>query len=481
MSLTPAIAPLPALPAGFADRLRAALGPACVLTDPALCEPFLIEERGHFRSRAEIVLTPGSTADLSRAVAICAAERVPMVPIGGNTGLVGGAVAQGGEVLVSLKRMNRILDIDPVNYTMTVEAGCILADVQSAAARAGCLFPLSLGAEGSCTIGGNIASNAGGTGVLKYGNTRDLLLGMEVVLPNGQVWDGLRPLIKDNSGYSLKNLFVGSEGSLGFVTRAVLKLFPRPMQQETALCALESVHKVLDLLSLARRRSGDAVTLFEMMARFPLEIVCRHAGGRDPFAQPHPWYALIQLGTPRPGDDLRGQFEAVIETAWESGLIVDAVIAESLAQAQALTQLREKIPEAQKRAGGSIKHDISVPVARFPDFVTEASAAVLALIPDASICAFGHVGDGNVHFNVTQPDGADRSAFMARWSEVNAAVHRVAAGMQGAISAEHGVGLLKRDELEAFRSPVETQMMRVIKTALDPQNLMNRGKLVNFG
>jgi D-lactate dehydrogenase (cytochrome) len=481
MSLTPALAPLPALPARFADRLRAELGPAFVLTDPDLCEPFLIEERGHFRSRTAIVLTPGSMAELSRTVALCAAEGVPMVPIGGNTGLVGGAVAQEGEVLVSLKRMNRILAIDPVNYTMTVEAGCILADIQSAAAEAGCLFPLSLGAEGSCTIGGNIASNAGGTGVLKYGNTRDLVMGLEVVLPDGQVWDGLRPLIKDNSGYSLKNLFVGSEGSLGFVTRAVLKLFPRPMQQETALCALASVDKVLALLSLARRQSGDAVTLFEMMARFPLEIVCRHAGGRDPFEHPYPWYALIQLGTPRPGSDLRAQFEEVIETAWEQGLIADAVIAESLAQTQALTQLREKIPEAQKRAGGSIKHDISVPVARFPDFVTEASAAVLALMPDANVCAFGHVGDGNVHFNITQPEGADRAAFLARWSEVNAAVHGVAASMQGAISAEHGVGLLKRDELEAFRAPVETQMMRAIKVAFDPRDLMNRGKLITSG
>lgn len=478
MSLSPALAPLPPLPEGLADRLLAALGPACVITDPALKAPFLTEERGHFRSDAAIVLTPGSTADLARAVALCAVEGVPMVPVGGNTGLVGGAVARAGEVLVSLRRMNRILAIDPVNFTMTVEAGCILADIQAAAAGAGCLFPLSLGAEGSCTIGGNIASNAGGTGVLKYGNTRDLVLGLEVVLPDGQVWDGLRPLIKDNSGYSLKNLFIGSEGSLGFVTRAVLKLFPQPLQQETAFCALDSVDKVLGLLSLARRQSGDAVTMFEMVARFPLEIVCRHAQGRDPFDRAYPWYALIQLGTPRPGTDLRAQFETLIQTAWEEGLILDAVLAESLGQAQALTRLREAIPEAQKRAGASIKHDISVPVARFPAFVTEASAAVQALTPDAHVCAFGHVGDGNVHFNVTQPDGADPAAFLARWSEVNAAVHAVAARMQGAISAEHGIGLLKRDEMDAFRAPVETAMMRAIKDAIDPRNLMNRDKVL---
>ena len=479
MSLTPDHAPLPDLPEGFADRLRAALGAECVLTDDDLRAPFLIEERGHFRSGAEIVLTPGSTGALSRAVALCAAEGVPMVPIGGNTGLVGGAVARAGEVLVSLKRMNRILAVDPVNYTMTVEAGCILADIQKAAAGAGCLFPLSLGAEGSCTIGGNIATNAGGTGVLKYGNTRELVMGLEAVLPDGQVWDGLRPLIKDNSGYSLKNLFIGSEGSLGFVTRAVLKLFPRLVQQETALCALDSVDNVLALLSLARKLSGDAVTMFEMMGRFPLEIVCRHAGGRDPFDRPHPFYALIQLGTPRPGNDLRAQFEAMIETAWEQGLVVDAVVAESLGQAQALTRLRERTPEAQKRAGGSIKHDISVPVARFPDFVTEASAAVLDLMPDANVCAFGHVGDGNVHFNVSQPEGADKAAFLARWNEVNAAVHAVAARMHGSISAEHGIGLLKRDELDAFRAPVETRMMRALKAAIDPQDMMNRNKFLS--
>lgn len=481
MSLTPTLTPLPPLPEGFADLLRASLGPACVITDPDRLVPFLIEERGHFRPDATIVLTPGSTEELARAVTLCAEAGVPMVPVGGNTGLVGGAVARAGEVMISLKRMNRILAIDPVNYTMTVEAGCVLADIQKAAEEAGCLFPLSLGAEGSCLIGGNIAANAGGTGVLKYGNTRDLVLGLEVVLPDGEVWDGLRPLIKDNSGYSLKNLFIGSEGSLGIVTRAVLKLFPRPVQQETALCALDSVDKVLALLSLARRLSGDAVTMFEMMARFPFEIVCRHAEGRDPFDRPHPWYALIQLGTPRPGTDLRAQFEAVIETAWEQGLITDAVVAESLAQARALTQLREKTPEAQKRAGASIKHDISVPVARFPDFVTEASAAVLALIPDAHICAFGHVGDGNVHFNISQPEEMERAAFLSRWSEVNEAVHAVAARMQGAISAEHGIGLLKRDELDAFRAPVETRMMRAIKQAMDPGDLMNRGKFLGRG
>lgn len=480
MSLSRETSLLPPLPPGFVDLLITELGRKCVVTEPAAQQPFLIEERGHFTSDAEIILLPKTTEELSHAVRLCAAAGVPMVPQGGNTGLVGGAVAHRGEVLISLKRMDRVLAIDPVNYTITVEGGSILANIQAAAEAAGCLFPLSLGAEGSCTIGGNIATNAGGVGVLKYGNARELTMGVEIVLADGRIWNGLRPLVKDNSGFSLKNLFIGSEGSIGFITKAVLKLFPPLHQQETALCALNSVDDVLALLSLARRLSGDAVTMFEMIGRFPLEIVCKHAGGRDPFETTYPWYALIQLGTPRPGKDLRSQFESIVETAFRVGLIADAVVAESIAQNQRLMQLREKIPEAQKRAGASIKHDISVPVAKFPEFVTRASAAVLAFMPDAHVCAFGHVGDGNVHFNITQPDLMKKSEFLDLWGEVNARVHTVAGELQGAISAEHGVGLLKRDELRTFRSPIENELMCRIKKALDPQDLLNRGKFLNL-
>ncbi|WP_102960475.1 FAD-binding oxidoreductase [Mangrovicella endophytica] len=466
------------LPENFAERLAAVTGPGTIITDPIARQRFLAEERSLFKSEAEIVVAPASTQELSAIVALCAEAGVPVVPQGGNTGLVGGAVAGLGEVLVTMHRMNRVLEVDPENFTITVEAGCILATIQDAARKAGCYFPLSLGAEGSCTIGGNIASNAGGIGVLAYGNTRDLTLGLEVVLPDGRIWNGMRPLYKDNSGYSLKNLFVGSEGTLGIVTRAVMKLFPEQRQRETAFCALNSPADALALLALARRRSGDDVTAFELMSRFSLSIVVEHSGGQDPFAEAYPWYALIELATPRGGEDLRPIFQGIVEEAFENGLILDAVIAESIDQARRLVALRESTPEAQKRAGGSIKHDVSVPVSRVPQLIEEASAAVLDLIPDAHICAFGHVGDGNVHFNITQPDGADKAAFLAQWGAVNERVHAVVARLDGSISAEHGIGLLKVQEIRGHRSAVEDEMMVTLKRALDPANLMNPGKLV---
>ena len=462
----------------LASRLAEALGADAVLTDTAARERYLVEERGLFRGEANIVLCPHDTASLGRAVSICAAEGVAIVPQGGNTGLVGGSVTRTDEVLVSLHRMNRILDVDPVNFTVTVEAGAILADVQNAAAKSGCLFPLSLGAEGSCTIGGNIASNAGGVGVLKYGNTRDLVLGMEVVLPDGRVWDGMRALYKDNSGYSLKNLYIGSEGSLGIVTRAVLKLFPKHEQSHTAFCALKSPEDALKLLSLARRRSGDCVVAFELMSDFTLGIVCDHAGGKHPLESPAPWYALIEMASARRGDDLSEVFDTLMEEAFEDGLISDAVIAASLDQAHRLWQLRESVPEAQKRAGGSMKHDISVPVSKVPDFITTASAAVAEYMPDINFCTFGHVGDGNVHYNMTQPDRMTRQEFLSHWPAVSAIVYPIAIAMGGSISAEHGLGLLKAEEMVEYRGEVETDLMRRVKSALDPDNQMNRGKLL---
>lgn len=465
------------LPAGFIESLKNHL-PNIVITDQEKLEKFLFEERGIYHGEAQIVLVPSSTEELAEAVKYCAAAGVPIVPQGGNTGLVGGAVTRGGEVLVSLSKMNKISDIDPVNYTITVEAGVILADVQNAAAENGCLFPLSLGAEGSCTIGGNVASNAGGVGVLKYGNARELTLGLEVVLPDGRVWNGMCPLFKDNSGYSLKNLFIGSEGSLGIITKVILKLFPKPEQIQTAFCALPSVGAALDLLSLARRFSGDHVSAFELMSDFSLKIVCDHASGVMPLQDRAPWYCLIELSTPRPGTDMREIFEGILENAFEKHLINDAVIAESLEQSARLWQLREMMPEAQKKFGGSIKHDISVPVSRVPEFISTAEKAVSDYMPEINICAFGHVGDGNVHFNLSQPEGMEKAKFLEHWNRVNDIVHPIASQLNGSISAEHGIGLLKVEEIKTYRSDVEQDLMREVKRIFDPLNLMNPGKFI---
>ncbi|PMR78771.1 FAD-binding oxidoreductase [Billgrantia endophytica] len=466
------------LPEGFAQALAHVCSKNTLITDSDSMQRFLIEERSLFTSNAEIVVAPSTAQEVSRIISLCAQWEVPVVPQGGNTGLVGGTVAGRGEVLMSLQKLNRILEVDAENFTITVEAGCILADVQKAASDVGCFFPLSLGAEGSCTIGGNIASNAGGIGVLKYGNTRELTLGLEVILSDGRIWNGMRPLYKDNTGYSLKNLFIGSEGSLGIVTKAILKLYPAHIQRKKAFCALNSPRDALTLLALARKRSGDDVTAFELMSRFSLEIVTKHTDNNEPFSESYPWYALIEFSTSRTGNDLELLFEAFAEEAFETGLILDAVVAQSVDQEQRLAALRESIPEAQKKAGGSIKHDVSVPVSKVPDLIEKASAAVLALIPDAKICAFGHVGDGNVHFNVTQPDGADRKVFLERWDDVNAVVYEATTQLGGSISAEHGIGLLKVYEINHYRDPVEGELMRTIKAALDPYNIMNPGKLV---
>lgn len=478
MSIMETTAPETYLPEGFLDALAGVCGAGTLILDPDAQAKFLIEERSLFKSRAGAIVAPADAEELSRIVAICAERNVPVVPQGGNTGLVAGAVAAGHEVLVSLSRMNRILQIDAENQTMTVEAGAILADIQKAAAEAGCFFPLSLGAEGSCNIGGNIATNAGGINVLKYGNTRDLVLGLEAVLPDGRLWNGLRPLHKDNTGYALKHLFIGSEGSLGVVTRAVLKLYPAINQRQTAFCAIPSPTAALALLALARKRSGNDVTAFELMSRVALDLVTTHTDADDPFAEPHPWYALIELSTSRSGDDLLPLFEAFAEEAMDQGLILDAVVAQSVAQQQRLIALRETIPEAQKKAGGSIKHDVSVPVSLVPALIERGTRAVLDRMPEARVCAFGHVGDGNVHFNVSQPVGADRTAFMARWDEINAAVFAEVMQLGGSISAEHGIGKLKVHEIEDYRDPLESEMLRAVKRAFDPKNLMNPGKTI---
>ena len=443
--------------------------------------PYLHEERGLYHGKAALVLRPASTAEVAQVVAACAAARIPIVPQGGNTGLCGGAAPHNdaSEVILSLGRMNKVRAIDPVNFTMTVEAGCILADVQNVADEHGCLFPLSLAAEGSCQIGGNLATNAGGINVLRYGNARDLVLGLEVVLPDGRIWNGLRSLGKDNTGYALRHLFVGAEGTLGIITAAVLKLFPRPTETATALCALNNLEDATTLLNRARALSGDAVTAFELIPRIGLEMCVKHiAGVSDPFAAPHPWYVLTEFSSSRPDVSVRGSFDALLETAFEEGIIADAVVAESGERQKSLWRIRESLPEAQKYEGGSIKHDVSVPVSRVPEFIAEGSAAVAARFPGVRPVPFGHLGDGNIHFNISQPVGADTAGYLKHWEEMNRIVHDMVVGMNGSISAEHGIGMLKVREMQRYKDPVELDLMRRLKHAIDPDNLMNPGKVV---
>jgi D-lactate dehydrogenase (cytochrome) len=376
--------------------------------------------------------------------------------------------------------MNKVRALDATNFTMTVEAGCILADIQAKAAAEDCLFPLSLAAEGSCQIGGNLATNAGGINVLRYGNARDLVLGLEVVLPDGRIWNGLRALGKDNTGYALRQLFVGAEGTLGIITAAVLKLYPRPRETATALCALTSLDGVTHLLNRARAISGDAVTAFELIPRIGLEMCMTHiSGSNDPLSEPHPWYVLIEFSTSRPQSNLRATFEQLLETAFEERIIADAVVAESLEQAKGLWRLRESLPEAQKHEGGSIKHDVSVPVSLVPEFIQRGMALIAEHFPGARCVPFGHVGDGNVHFNVSQPVGADKAAYIAQWGDMNRIIHDLVVSMNGSISAEHGVGRLKVEELEHYKDPVELELLRRLKEAFDPAYLMNPGKVVS--
>ena len=468
------------LPSQFTDALASLVGVTGIITDTEALAPYVNEERGRFRGQAAALVRPADTRQVAEVVKLCAAHGIPITPQGGNTGLCGGGVPDGG-IILSLARMNRVRTIDPINYTVTVEAGAILAEIQQAADREGCLFPLSLGAEGSCQIGGNLATNAGGINVLRYGNARDLVLGLEVVLPDGRIWDGLRALSKDNTGYALKHLFVGSEGTLGIITTAVLKLFPKPLDVQTALCGLDSVQAATHLLSLARARSGDAVTGFELISNFAMEITTRHvAGCVNPLAQTHPWYVLIELSSSRPDAGLRSVFEGLLEEAYAKGVIADAAVAESLEQARRFWRLREAIPEAQKREGGSIKHDVAVPVSRVAEFIERGIAAVTQTFPGVRPCPFGHLGDGNIHFNITQPVGIDKSTYLAQWEAMNRVVHDLVAEMDGSISAEHGVGLLKVDEIRRYKSPVELDLMENLKRALDPNNLMNPGKVVRL-
>ena len=463
------------------SALKAIVGPKGWSEDSDTLSPLLVEPRGLYKGATPLVLRPETTEQVAAIVAECRESGIPLVPQGGNTGLCGGATpnAGGDQVLLSLGRMSKIRAIDPLDYTITVEAGCILQQIQQAAADVDRLFPLSLGAEGSCQIGGNLSTNAGGINTLRFGNARDLVLGLEVVLPNGQIWNGLRLLRKDNTGYDLKHLFIGAEGSLGIITAATLKLFPRPREEVTALAAVRDVPGVIELLSRMRAATGDQVSAFELMERFGIDLAIKHVSGvRDPLSDVYEHYALMRVSAGRENSGLREIVEESLAAAMEEGLVLDAAIAESEQQAKDFWRIREGIVEGQIPEGGSIKHDISVPVTRVAEFIAKADEAVAKAIPGCRPCAFGHAGDGNIHYNVTQPVDMDKQEYLAKWKDLNAVVHGIVRSLGGSISAEHGIGQLKRDELAAVKSPVEMDLMRQIKNILDPDHLMNPGKVV---
>ena len=460
------------------DSIRSLVGPKGVVEEQVDRERYFIEPRGLWHGNSDLIVRPATTEEVSKVVAICHDHGLPIVPIGGNTGLVGGGVARSG-ILLSTERVNRIRELDATNFTMTCEAGCILADIQAAATEAGRLFPLSLAAEGSCQIGGNLSTNAGGIQVLRYGNARELVLGLEVVLPDGRIWDGLRALRKDNTGYDLKHLFIGAEGTLGIITAAVLKLFPLPRQRQTALLALPSPQAALDLFDSCGVEAGDALSAFEIMNAFSFEITVKNVEKvRNPFDSPYPWYVLLEMTNPRETGTLRQTLESLLEKSFEDGTVMDGVLAESGAQADDLWRIRESIPEAQFPEGASIKNDVSVPVSKAAEFIERAIDAATKLIPGIRPVAFGHVGDGNIHFNLSQPVGMDEDAFLARWHDVTGTVNDIVADLHGSFSAEHGIGMLKRDDLARYRPAVEVELMAALKKTIDPANIMNPGKVI---
>jgi len=470
-----------AVPDAVLQRFCEVVGPDHAIADPGQQLPYLREWRDLYAGRAALVLRPGSTKEVAQILGIANAAGIGVVPQGGNTGLVGGQIPSpdGTEIVLSVSRLAKVREIDTAGTAMIVEAGVTLADAQAAADNAGRLFPLSLPSEGSCQIGGVLATNAGGVGVLAYGNARNLALGLEVVLADGQVWDGLKTLKKDNTGYDLRDLFIGSEGTLGVITAAALKLFPKPAETATAFVGLPDIGSVAALFRLAEARAHAQLTAFEFMSGLTIDLVLSHVGAtRLPLAQPAPWYALIEISSTEPGGAASGALERLLAAATEQGLLTDAVIAQSLAQAQGLWRLREAASEAQKPEGGSIKHDISVPVARIPEFLQKAAPVVEAVCPGARPVVFGHFGDGNVHYNVSQPTGMDKAKFLALWGDMAQAVHDVVAATGGSISAEHGIGQMKRDALPRFKSAVELEVMRKLKAALDPNGILNPGKVL---
>ena len=467
----------PPLSPELVAQFRKIVGDKYAVTDAAEIAPYLTEERDLFHGRSPLVLRPGSTAEVSAICKLANEHRVALVPQGGNTGLVGGQTPHNGEVVVSMRRLDKIRDIDTASNTMTCEAGVVLQIAQQRASEVDRLFPLSLGAEGSCTIGGNLSTNAGGTTALAYGVAREMALGLEVVLADGRILNALSKLKKDNTGYDLRNLFIGAEGTLGIITAATLKLFPKPHAVETAFVGVKSPAAALKLLSISQNEAAGTLTSFELLSGIAVDFSIRHGIDiRDPLASKHPWYVLMELSSSR--DDARAALESILAQGLENEIVDDAVIAANLAQRSAFWKLRDEMSAAQKPEGGSIKHDISVPVVAVPDFIEQADAAVVKLIPGARPVPFGHLGDGNIHYNVSQPVGGDAADFLARWHEVNALVFEIVLRMGGSISAEHGIGVLKRDELPEVKDKVAIELMRSIKAMLDPSGIMNPGKVL---
>ncbi|MBS0223063.1 MAG: FAD-binding oxidoreductase [Proteobacteria bacterium] len=471
----------------FVEKLRSVVGDKGLITGDRDKHPYLTDWRENYLGTAVAVVRPASTEEVAATIKLCAAENVAVVPQGGNTGLVGGGMPheQGREIVLSLTRMNRIVEVDTIGYTMTVEAGAVLKAIQDAAAAHDRLFPLSLAAEGSCTIGGNLSTNAGGVQVLHYGNARQLVLGLEVVTPAGEIWNGLRALKKDNTGYDLRDLYLGAEGTLGIITKAVLKLWPKPKDIVTSWIAVPSPEAAVELLSGAHAASEDNVTSCELMSRQGIEFVLKHIPGAvDPLAEKHDWYVLLEWSSTRARRDggnqggLAEKMEAYLGETMEKGLVLDAAIAQNEAQARAFWALRENHSEAQKREGPSIKHDISVAVSKMPSFMKDGLAAMKKALPEGRPVPFGHVGDGNMHFNCQAPVGWDKKRFLEHGEAISGAVYDIVVAYGGSISAEHGIGRLKVDELAHYRSKIELDVMRTLKRALDPQNIMNPGKIV---
>ncbi len=461
------------------SHLASIVGAEHMITNPGLMAGYVNEPRNLYHGRARCIVLPGSTAEVAGVVTLCNAANIKIVPQGGNTGLVGGQTPseRGDEIVLSLTRMNRLREIDTLSNTLTVEAGMTLKDVRAVAEAAGRNFPLALNAAPACTIGGNLATNAGGSAAIAFGVARDLVLGIEVVLADGRVLNDLSKLKKNNTGYDLKNLFIGSEGTLGIITAAVLKLFPKPHATVTALVGLADLDKALQLLSLAQDKVGTELKTFELLPRIAFDFVLKHdASALDPLPAPHPYYALLEFTSQ--GMGLAERVGELLDTARAREIIAEARTATAPASRKVLWHIRLKIPDVQVHEGGSIKHDVSVPVAAVPAFLREVEAAVTARIPGARLVAFGHLGDGNIHCNVSQPIGADKAAFLARWDEVNALVHGIVAKYHGAISAEHGIGQLKRGLLPGVKDPVALDLMRTLKKTLDPKDILNPGKVV---
>ena len=463
------------------EKLTTIVGKNVIITEADAMAPHLIDWRGRYRGNALAIVKPNSTQQVADIVKACAETRTAIVPQGGNTSLCGGSVPaeKSNAIVLNLTRMNQVRAIDLDNNTITVETGCVLAQLQQVAQENKRLFPLSLAAEGSCTIGGNLSTNAGGTAVLRYGNTRELTLGLEVVLPDGQIWSGLRGLRKDNTGYDLKQLFIGAEGTLGIITAAVLKLFPQPKSSATAFVGVTSPSQALELFNQLRSNCAERLTGFELISRLCLDFVLRHIPDtHDPLTVAYPWYVLVELSESASALDAGDLLEQELASALEQSRAVDAVVAKSSAQSQALWALRENISEAQRFEGASIKHDVSVPISAIAHFVTQASAALITAVPGIRIVGFGHMGDGNLHFNVSRPLALSDVEFFAQAHRINEIVHDLVHSMNGSISAEHGLGQLKREEITRYKSDLELDLMRAIKRAWDPLNIMNPGKVI---